>query len=168
MTDRLLFFVSSSMSELPDERVAVQRAVGGVESDPFLNENDAHAAIGTAREEPEAELARSEAMIDILDRKLGDYTECEIERARKMSTPILLHRKVDEEEVIEVDREALPLELENVETGVSARYFHEASELETFVAHHVRNLLRGSGERLTEIEYRNREPGGRTSGADNG
>ena len=151
-TDRLKFFVSSSMSELPDERAAVQRAVDGLEFDPFLYERDAHAAIGSAREQWEEVLADSAAIIVILYRKLGDYTKGEIEFARKMSTPILLYRKVDPDKVIEAEHASYLLELENVETGVSARYFNEAADLEAIVAEDVQNLLADVFERYRQWE----------------
>ncbi len=152
MADRLLIFVSSSMSELPDERGAVQRAVEGLGFDPFLYERDAHASIVPAKEQWESVLAESDLCLVILYRKLGAYTQDEIDFARASKTPILAYRKNDAENVLEAEHGDYIQELEDVESGIAVRYFTDTEQLQRNVQEDLQNLLKKVFQRLRRFE----------------
>jgi hypothetical protein len=150
----LQIFVSSSMSELPDERDAVRRAVEKLQFKPFLYENDAHATTGSAQEQWEKVLSDSHICLVIVYRKLGVYTEGEIDFARNIKKQMLVYRKMDDAHVLEEDEEraSFMAQLEDVREGVSVRYFSEAPELEDYVFDDLEALLTAVFEQLERFE----------------
>jgi hypothetical protein len=130
--DRPVFFISSSMSELAEERQIVRKAVAKFADgtfETFCFEEDAVAQGGSPQDVWREQLERTDTTIGLL----GQYTEEELRISRERGIPILLFRKKDKQQVLERDAAEFIGWLEDAEDGITAKYFKTPKQLKQYV-----------------------------------
>ena len=134
--DKPVFFISSSMSELAEERRIVRKAVakmGNGVFETFCFEEDAVAQSGSPQQEWRRQLDRTDTTVGLLYQKMGEYTAEELRLSRENDIPILLFRKKDKDKVLESKHKEFMAWLEDAETGITAKYFKTPKQLKQHV-----------------------------------
>ena len=146
--DKPVIFVSSSMSELSEERAIVRKVVEKLSDGTFetyLFEEDAVPSDETPQEQWRAQLARTQATLALLYQNFGVYTQEEILLSRELGIPVLLFRKKDKQKLLEQAAPEFVASLLDAETGVIAKEFKTPKELKKAVkealAKEIKNAL---------------------------
>jgi hypothetical protein len=130
---RLRVFVSSSMSELAEERRTVKRALDELRVDAWVFESDAGARPRSVQDTYLEELASADLYIVLFWRAYGEYTIDEFQHARELEKDCLVYEKRTGIE----DRDARLQEFlagaQDVETGLTVKWFESAEELSSFI-----------------------------------
>ncbi len=170
--DQLTLFLSSSMSEFEEERKAVRSALKkNPLMSPFAFEFDAGARSKGAQQVWREKLAETDICMVLLGKKLGEWTQDEIDTALNLEVELLVYVKTNSEGAVHKKVEKYLAEMEDPATGrfTSAR-FHTVKKLkktvyndlkrvikETFEANRERKVaerdeVTGSGRRLEQSE----------------
>jgi len=130
MADKLILFVSSSMTELRPEREAVKSVLEADHRiDAWVYEDDMEARDRTTQDTYLRELDRAHGYVGIFWKKYGEYTIDEFEHARGKHRMVFVKKVADESER-DPQLRAFLERISHPERGeVSPRWFTDASDL---------------------------------------
>lgn len=129
ITSHVRVFLSSSMDELAEERRTIRASLGEMKLDVFAFESDAGARPQSTRETYLAELRAADLYIGLFWRRYGRYTIDEYEAARRDDVPCLIYEKRVHVEERDAELQSFLDQIGKVETGLTVRWFEDASQL---------------------------------------
>ena len=133
MSRRLRVFISSSMQELAQDRVAVRAALEQSNCEPWTFENDAGARTASIQRTYLDEVADSDVYIGLFYQTLGSATVEEFEFARSLGKPLLIFERRDDAVERTAALQGFLATLNDLETGVTVQRYgdfeHELGEL---------------------------------------
>ena len=137
-SSQLTVFVSSKMEELAPERLAIKAALEELEIDGWVFEKDAGARAQSIRQTYLEEVEKADLYIGLFWKGYGDYTIEEFEYAQKLHKDCLLYEKRTDIEGQRDERlEKWLGKLDDVETGLTRKWFNTPDELKEFVKRDV-------------------------------
>jgi eukaryotic-like serine/threonine-protein kinase len=137
-SSQLTVFVSSRMEELAPERLAIKAALEELEIDGWVFEKDAGARAQSIQQTYLEEVEKADLYIGLFWKGYGDYTIEEFDCARRLHKDCLLYEKRTDIEGCRDERlEKWLGKLDDVETGLTRKWFNTPAELKEFVKHDV-------------------------------
>jgi tetratricopeptide (TPR) repeat protein len=137
ITSHVRVFLSSSMNELAEERRTIRASLGEMKVDVFAFESDAGARSQSPQETYLSELRAADLYIGLFWRRFGRYTIDEYEAARRDHVPCLIYEKRVHVEERDAELQSFLEQVGDVETGLTVRWFEDASQLSGIVMEDV-------------------------------